>query len=426
MSEEPKVTGERVVLVGAGGYGRRHLDYLLSGRGKEHFILRAVVEPNPERCPESIATLREFEIPHFPTAEAFLETGNRVDLAVLSVPIPCHEPLSRAFLRERIDVLMEKPPVAVPSQLLRLRKEASDKNRVCQIAFHWPPSPFFVHLKERLLGGQIGRIRAVHGYGLFPRRRGYYQRSAWAGKLSLNGQPVFDSPANNALAHLVHILSWLAGPDLKRPRSPVQIGAELYRSKPIESYDTCLIRGRLEDEIRFAFGATHSCPDPVSTGVPAIQLTVEGTKGDLRAESGPGGFTLHDPADPGAILAKGEPTIDHPYEDRLAHLRGARDRPLVTLEEAGAFTWIVAAAHASSRIADVDRSFLRQEGDRSDPLVVIPGCAEILPQATRMGVSLQEAGARWAVEPGEPIFAEPEVLAAQEGEVLGRLSPTLR
>ena len=54
-----------------------------------------------------------------------------------------------------------------------------------------------------MASGEIGEVRGVSAVGTWVRTKGYFKRSRWAGKRSLDGTDVVDGVATNALAHAV-------------------------------------------------------------------------------------------------------------------------------------------------------------------------------------------------------------------------------
>ena len=67
------------------------------------------------------------------------------------------------------------------------------------------------------------------------------QRRGWAGRVQVGGHIVCDSVANNACAHYLHLLFFLAIPP-GRPAQPLAHQTELYRANAIETFDTLTAR----------------------------------------------------------------------------------------------------------------------------------------------------------------------------------------
>jgi hypothetical protein len=96
---------------------------------------------------------------------------------------------------------------------------------------------------------------------LWPRNRAYYHRNTWAGKKRLeNGSWVLDSPASNAMAHFLHNLFFLAGPDFASSVGLKSVTAELYRANSIQNFDTVACRIWAQNDIEILFYASHAVP----------------------------------------------------------------------------------------------------------------------------------------------------------------------
>jgi len=88
----------------------------------------------------------------------------------------------------------------------------------------------------------------------------YYRRNDWAGRLrdEVTGRWILDGPANNAMAHSLHNLFFLLGPQIHLSALPRSIDAELYRAFPIESCDTAVCRATTTDGAVVLFYASHA------------------------------------------------------------------------------------------------------------------------------------------------------------------------
>src|SRR5690606_7697951 len=72
------------------------------------------------------------------------------------------------------------------------------------------------------------------------------------------GEPVMDSPVNNACAHFLHNMLYVLGPRADRSARPAMVQAELYRAQPIETYDTAALRCMTEEGVEVLFYVSHS------------------------------------------------------------------------------------------------------------------------------------------------------------------------
>ncbi len=119
--------------------------------------------------------------------------------------------------------------------------------------------PATLNLKSRLLDGVIGQLCRVTVHAAGARGQTYYGRTAWAGRLDLDGTWVLDSPINNACAHELQMALFLAGPSLGASAHPTTIAAELYRGNLIQSFDTASLRMQLDVGVDLLVLMTHAC-----------------------------------------------------------------------------------------------------------------------------------------------------------------------
>ena len=90
--------------------------------------------------------------------------------------------------------------------------------------------------------GALGRIRGIGATGAWVRNAGYFKRSRWAGRRSLDGTDVVDGVATNALAHAAATGLRIAGAAGVGDVGSVE--TDLYRAHNTESDDTSVIRVR--------------------------------------------------------------------------------------------------------------------------------------------------------------------------------------
>ena len=76
--------------------------------------------------------------------------------------------------------------------------------------------------------------------------------------MSHRGEPIFDGPATNAMADLIHNAMFLASEQPGDYAVPVEMTAELYRARPIESYDVACLRGSFASGVVFSAALTHA------------------------------------------------------------------------------------------------------------------------------------------------------------------------
>ncbi|HKB91604.1 MAG TPA: hypothetical protein VKC60_13885, partial [Opitutaceae bacterium] len=106
--------------------------------------------------------------------------------------------------------------------------------------------------------GKLGKLQSMKACGLWPRNDAYYKRNDWAGRLRVGDAYVLDSPINNAMAHHLNLMLFLAGPSFAESATVLETQAELFRARKIESFDTAAIRVKTSDDIKLLMLASHS------------------------------------------------------------------------------------------------------------------------------------------------------------------------
>jgi hypothetical protein len=226
----------------------------------------------------------------------------------------------------------------------------------------------------------------------WPRGERYYRRNTWAGKLQRNGVWVLDSPASNALSHFIHLVMYLLGPKAGEAAQPTAIEAELYRSNPIENYDTCSLRIKLKGGIDFVVALTHACPENID---PEIHITTD--QASIRLLAGKSLEVNRDGRQESLSLEGGRyGNVIGAFAKRL---RGAADAPSgATLEMARAHVLAINGASQAAAVHDVPAEqhvpVLAKDGS---PVRAIRDVAQILRKCVAEKKLLHESGlASWS------------------------------
>lgn len=260
----------RLGFIGAGGYGRRHVEGFQEFRDLAEIV--AVADPSPAVRGEVRALLAP-GVRYFSDYRDLLASG-LADAVVISAPIAFHQEMTLAAIDRGLAILLEKPPVPLLSQLEELI--AADREGRVMVAFQKLYSDLTAEA-ERVLGGSgFGRLQAVSAQGLWPRPDSYYHRTGWAGRLSWQGRPTLDGPCTNGFAHFIHLgfhLAGAAGGDV----GIAEVAGALYRARPdLESYDTGFLAGSCEDGAQFFMGFSHAGATPQP-----VELRLRGTLGEM-------------------------------------------------------------------------------------------------------------------------------------------------
>lgn len=369
----------RVALVGVHGFGERHLANLAKLEAAGVVELVAVADPNP---PQEGTLPGSVEV--FPTLDQLLASGLAPDVVILATPIQTHAPLALAALAAGSDVYVEKPPVASLTQFQDLLSAADASGQLVQVGFQSLGSHALPAIRKAIGSGEIGDVLGLSAQGMWVRARGYFKRSRWAGKRSLDGTDVVDGVATNALAHAVATGLHMAGAHTIADVASVE--TDLYRAHNTQSDDTSVIR------VRTAAGQTLLCA--LTLCGPEQQhpsVTVHGTQGDITF------FYTEDEVV--TTTRDGERRERFGRTDLLENLLAARhsDAPLLcSLADTGGFTSVLEAIRTAPDPQEIGARHITWEGDGDDAHPVVHGIPELLERAAKAQATFAELGVPWA------------------------------
>ena len=249
-----------VGLIGVGGFGAAHVKVLQQLEAESVVQLMCVADPSLERLADTRRMMQARNVRWHTDFRTLLEQEWELDAVAIAAPIHLHMEIACASIARDLFVYLEKPPVPLIQQLNELIER--DAHRKVTVGFQLINSSAIKQLKVWRTEGKLGDIQCIRVHGCSPRTVEYYARAPWAGKLVYEGKPVFDGPATNALSHWLHNIMYLAGREMDSFDVPRELEAELYRTKPIESYDTICMRGHLKSGIEFQYAVTHASEKP--------------------------------------------------------------------------------------------------------------------------------------------------------------------
>lgn len=246
-----------IALVGVGGYGTTYIPPLLTEGAARGFRFVGGVDPYPERAPR-LPDLQSAGVPVYPSLDALYEKTTP-DLVILATPIGLHARQAAFALACGSHVLCEKPIAATPADAAKMKAARDAAGRHVAIGYQWSFCEAVQKLKADALGGVFGKLKRMRTVVLWPRDETYYARNDWAGAIKTpRGDWVLDSPVNNACAHHLHHMLYVAGPAIDRSATPLTVTAELYRANPIQNFDTAALRLALPGDAEAYFFVTHA------------------------------------------------------------------------------------------------------------------------------------------------------------------------
>jgi predicted dehydrogenase len=370
----------RLVLVGVGGYGAVHAERIAKLQAQGRVALVAAVDPIRDTPPPSIAGT-----PMHADLDAALAAVGRVDVVVVAAPIAEHVRLAEAALAAGADVYLEKPPVAAFEDFRRLLQAEQRTGRVVQVGFQSLGSEAVRLIREDAFG--LGRIVKVTATGAWSRTVGYWSRSPWAGRRSLDGQPVVDGVVTNPLAHATATALAVIG--CRRADDVTSVDADLYRANDIESDDTSVVR------IQTATGVPVTCAYTLCASIQTDPVVhVEGSRG--RVEFAYTADRL--------VIEVGEQTrtVTLTREDLLENLLAFRrgdSALLVPLASTGAFMRVLDAVARAGDPRRIDPRAITWSGEGQDRRPVIVDIEQTLQRAVQSGKTFTELGVPWGPPP---------------------------
>ena len=249
-----RVDRVRILLVSVGMYGQKYL-----AEAVEHDVggdVAGIVDV-AENLTEKYPVIAERGIPVYHSLQAFFEQ-DQADLAVISSPIHLHAAMVLECLKNGANVLCEKPLCLTENETLAMEAAARNAGRFLALGWQLNYDRAVLQLKRDILSGRFGsplRFRCVHA---MRRGRNYYARSSWAGRITLDGREVLDSPFMNACAHHFQLMTFLLGGAMERPAGLKTAEGELYRGNPnVENYDIASLRFVTDGNVPILYYTAH-------------------------------------------------------------------------------------------------------------------------------------------------------------------------
>lgn len=262
----------KIVLAGAYGHGRSHLENLrgLAARGLVELAGVCDVRPVEADRLHGLGTPEQAR----PDGLAELIERTGAEITILCTPINTAD-LAVTALRAGSHLLLEKPPAASLADFERIAAAVGESGLACQVGFQSLGSAAIPALRKRIASGELGEIRGIGVAGAWERPAEYFTRSTWSGRRRLNGQDMADGALTNPFAHAIATALAVAGAEEHGAIDSVEL--ELFHANPIESDDTSAARIRLVNGQVITVAVTLC-----STGRTEPYLIVHGSAGTAR------------------------------------------------------------------------------------------------------------------------------------------------
>lgn len=374
----------RVGLIGVTGYGGTHLKQLLLATEKGWAKPAAAVVINPAEAKEACQQLQALgaEI-HSDYTGMLRDFHGKLDLCLIPTGINWHAPMTIAALEAGTPVLVEKPLCGTDEEARTMIDAERKTGRFIAVGFQDLYDPGVLHIKKILLSGELGRIKRIRGWALWPRGTSYYSRNSWAGRLSAGGATVFDSPFNNAMSHFLNLLLFFGGSAQEKMADITELKAELFRTRPIESFDTGSLLATTAGGVELLFHGSHSCRRNIHP-----RIWIEGEKGTiLWNQHGP---TLLKTSTGDSELFQEKTTaekLERMFASVLARASG-QEQWICTAGMAAVHTQLINRLHRDFQIQDLPPGFHRKDPEDSERIPVINDIEDHMARASLEGTML--------------------------------------
>ncbi|MHB1294054.1 MAG: Gfo/Idh/MocA family protein [Anaerolineae bacterium] len=394
----------RFGMVGIGGFAATWVRtlHMLEAQGNAQLV--AAAERDTVRYAAETEALQARGRPVYPSLAALLaEYDEPLDVIGLPVGIPFHTPLAVQALRAGHNVLVEKPLAGSVQDAREIADACRESGRWCAVGYQWLHSPTIQWIADLLRSGRLGALREARTLIVWPRAAAYYGRNEWAGALRMHDRWVLDGPATNAAAHFLTNLLYLGALESQGIAEIASVQAELYRAKPIASYDTAAIDIRLTNDARLLFLSSHAVAhvqEPVMHIRCAAGVVTWSAADDTAVVRWANG------SEERFVNPRPQDNAAGPIAQAARVAAGLEAAPLCSVAQAAPQVLAVNLAfESSSGIRTIPASACYETALGGSPLIAIRGMEEFLQAAYAQGKLPSELGAPWAVA-SEPVRAE--------------------
>ncbi|MBZ4645322.1 MAG: hypothetical protein PWR27_1063 [Petroclostridium sp.] len=246
----------KVGLIGIGGFGRVHADTIMDLAAEGYLELTAFAEPYIHLSKATYDKLISAGARHYSDYNDMLQSHPDIDFITIATPIHLHKDMSIAVMEKGFNVLLEKPPAVTIQDIDAIIQVQRLSGKLCAVNFQNTSGKAFQMLLEKVKQGILGEIQSITGVGMWKRTQAYYSRTAWAGKLVVNGKYILDGTINNPFAHLLNNCLIIAGYGNTTNAAPHWVQAELYKAHNIAGEDTSCVRIYTINGVEIRFFAT--------------------------------------------------------------------------------------------------------------------------------------------------------------------------
>ncbi len=378
----PPTAPAAVVLVGAHGHGRWHLQNIerLSRAGVP-VRLAGVCDTRPPSGDE-LGLIGDAPVA---TRLPDLLDAVRPDVTIVCTPLHTHAELTLAAARAGSHVLLEKPPTTTLAGYERVVAGVAAAGRACQVGFQSLGSHALPHVRSLMAGGAVGEILGIGAAGAWQRDSSYYARAPWAGRRSLSGVAVVDGVLTNPLAHATATALALDGDSGEEGLREVDV--ELFHANPIEADDTSCLRIVTSRGTTITVAATLCAEREAEP-----YLVVQGSRGRIILEYRTGRVRT----EVDGRVENAEHGATDLLENLVAHIRNPQVPLLAPLAATRSFMQVLEAVRLAPEPQEIPAVYRRTDRSGPFPRMVVPGIDDAVARAADQLALLSELGLPWA------------------------------
>ncbi len=192
----------RIGVIGVGGMGQGHCDYL--GSGKLNVAKLAAVSDGVLEVAEQVGG--KWNVPWFGSHTELLDSG-LVDAVLIATPHYAHPPIAIDAFKRGIHVLTEKPIGVTLGPVHRMIRASQKGNLKFAVMFQLRHKPEYLAAKRLIEAGRLGEIRRTNMIIGYYRSQAYYNSGGWRATWKGEGGGVL----LNQAPHMLDVFTWLTG-----------------------------------------------------------------------------------------------------------------------------------------------------------------------------------------------------------------------
>ena len=216
-----------ILVVGAGGIGRKHIPAFLRAGWKV-----SACDTDPSRLESALRSFPlEATFPDFWSVDL-----TKFDAVLISPPAPWHVPISKRCAEEGVPFLVEKPLSTGMEGVEDLLNLVEAKSVPCAVGFTRRSVPSFRRFGELIGEGAVGEVKLAT-FNLsqdYPKYRPDY-REIYFARMDMGGGCILD-----VVSHIADLAQWYLG----EPGEGVALYGKLSFGPEVETEDTALVLGK--------------------------------------------------------------------------------------------------------------------------------------------------------------------------------------